>query len=76
MEKLIGSFDDREGHEQVRIYSVESKGRTYISIRVYSYRAGGWHLTKNRITLPKTKAHELGKVLAEASNSILNQQTQ
>ena len=39
MEKLIGSFDTKKGHEQVRVY-VTDNGQTSISVRMFSYRNG------------------------------------
>ncbi len=69
MEKLIGSFDTKRGHGQVRVYVV-SDGKTCISVRMYSYRNGDWRLTKKGVTIPGTKVYKLTKLIEKAAESI------
>lgn len=69
MEKLIGSFDTKKGHEQVRVY-VTDNGKTSISVRMYSYRNGDWRLTKKGVTIPGTKVYKLTKLVEKAAESI------
>ena len=67
MEKLIGSFDTKRGHKQVRVYVVNSDDKTHISVRMYSYRAGDWRLTKKGVTIPGTKIYKLTKLIEKAA---------
>lgn len=69
MEKLIGSFDTKKGHEQVRVY-VTDNGKTYISVRMFSYRNGDWRLTKKDVTIPGTKVYKLTKLIEKAAELI------
>ena len=69
MEKLIGSFDTKKGHEQVRVFVV-SDGKTSISVRMFRYRNGDWRLTKKGVTILGTKAYKLTKLIEKAAESI------
>ncbi|GAI18440.1 unnamed protein product [marine sediment metagenome] len=75
MEKLIGSFDTKKGHEQVRVY-VTDNGKTSISVRMFSYRNGDWHLTKKGVTIPGTKVYKLTKLIEKAAESIAERKLQ
>lgn len=70
MEKLIGSFDTKRGHEQVRAYTFNSNGKTSLSIRLYSYRAGDWRLAKKSVTISGTKVYKLTKLIEKAAESM------
>ena len=74
MEKLIGSFDTRRGHGQVRVYVV-SDGKTSISVRMYSYRGDDWRLTKKGVTIPGTKVYKLTKLIEKAADYVGKLQT-
>ncbi len=69
MEKLIGSFDTKKGHQQVRVYVVND-GKTSISVRMFSYRKDDWHLTKKGVTIPRMKVYKLTKLIEKAAESI------
>ena len=66
MEKLIGSFDTKRGHKQVRVY-VTDDGKTSISVRMFSYRNGDWLLTRKSVTIPGTKVYKLNKIIDKAA---------
>ena len=70
MEKLIGSFDTRRGHEQVRVYVVEDNGKTHISVQMFSYRKGDWCLTKKGVTIVGAKVYKLVKLIEKAAEFI------
>lgn len=70
MEKLIGSFDTKKGHEQVRVYVVNSDGKTSISVRMFNYRNSDWRLTKKGVTIPGTKVYKLAKLIEKAAELI------
>ncbi|MFC2002923.1 hypothetical protein ACFLV4_03135 [Chloroflexota bacterium] len=69
MEKLIGSFDTKKEHGQVRVY-VTDNGKTSISVRMFSYRNGDWRLTKKGVTIPGTKVYKLTKLIEKAAESM------
>ena len=71
MDKLVGTFDTKRGHEQVRVY-VTDNGKTSISVRMYSYRKGDWHLTKKGVTVPQTKVYKLARLLEKATEFLGN----
>ena len=75
MEKLIGSFDTKKGREQVRVYVV-SDGKTSISVRMFGYRNGDWHLTKKGVTIPGMKVYKLTKLIEKAAETITGEKLQ
>ena len=75
MEKLMGSFDTKKGHEQVRVY-VAKDGKTFITIKMFSYRKENWHLTKKGITIPAMKVYKLTRLIEKAAESIVAERMQ
>lgn len=70
MEHLIGSFDTKTGHEQVRVYIVNGNGKTLISARVYNYRKCDWRLSKKGVTIPGSKVYKMTKLMDKAAEFI------
>ena len=70
MEKLIGYFDTKKARRQFRVYTVNSNGKTSLSMRMYSYRAGDWCLTKKGVAVPRMQVYKLTKLLEKAAESI------
>ena len=70
MENLIGSFDTKTGHEQVRVYLVNGNGKTTISVQMFNYRSGDWHLSKKGVTIPGSKVYKVTKLMDKAAEFI------
>jgi len=76
MEKLIGSFDTKKGKEQVRVYVDRDDKKTFISIKMFSYRNANWHLTKKGVTIPAMKVYKLTKLIDKAAELLAGEKTQ
>ncbi|MFW9875832.1 MAG: hypothetical protein ACFFG0_22230 [Candidatus Thorarchaeota archaeon] len=65
MERLIGTFDTKKGHEQVRVYLAEDR-KTLISVRMFKYRKDNWHQMNKSVSIPKSKIYRLIKLIEKA----------
>ena len=74
--KLIGSFDTKRGHDQVRVYELNGGGKTCISVRMFHYRGEDWHLRKTGVTIPRNKGYKLTKLIEKALDRVSEEKLQ
>ena len=76
MEEVIGSFDVKEGHNQIRVTKQDYMGKSYVDIRVYYRKEGEWKPGKKGITVPQAEAKTLAKLIMQALDSEADEKPQ